>query len=160
MTASSASSSGSQVFERRIDHAGRHHHPDGARRFQLLHEILKRIRANRAFFGKRLHGIRMNVVDNAVVAGPHKTPDHVVSHPAQADHAQFHGILPTWYLMRAREQPIAREWGKTHEHRSPDTGRVQEASEISLHCCAVILLCSTELDTGRWVSGRHSTEMW
>jgi hypothetical protein len=32
----------------------------------------------------------MNVVHNAVVAGPHKTPDHVGSHPAQSDHAYFH----------------------------------------------------------------------
>ncbi len=79
-------------LQRRIDHGGRHHHPDGAGRFQLLGEIFERRRANRAFFGECLHGFRMDVVNDALVAGAHKAPHHVGSHPAQSDHAQFHGF--------------------------------------------------------------------
>ena len=57
---------------------------------QFLHEVFKRIRAHRAFLGKRLHGFRMNIVHNALVAGAHKAPHHIHSHPPQPDHAQFH----------------------------------------------------------------------
>jgi hypothetical protein len=43
----------------------------------------------------------MNIVHDALVAGLHKTPHHIVSHPAQADHAQFHETLPIQDLMQA-----------------------------------------------------------
>jgi hypothetical protein len=46
----------------------------------------------------------MDIVGNALVAGPHKTQHHIVSHPAQADHAYFHGTLPIRHLMQATEQ--------------------------------------------------------
>ena len=92
MTTSSFSRNGMSVFERRIDHGGRHHHPDGAGRLQLPSEVFKRRCADRTVFDERLHGFRMDVVNNALVTGPQKALHHVGSHPAQSDHAQFHQI--------------------------------------------------------------------
>ena len=77
--------------QRRIDHGGRHHHPDGAGLVQLLREVFERRRPDRSLFDECLHGFRMEVVNDALVAGPQKAPHHVGSHPAQSDHAQFHG---------------------------------------------------------------------
>ena len=46
-------------LQRRIDSGGRHHHPDGAGRFQLLSEVFERCRPNRTFFGERLNDFRI-----------------------------------------------------------------------------------------------------
>jgi hypothetical protein len=69
-------------LERLIDHRGRHHHPDGARRLQLFGEVFNRSCADCAVFDERLRGFRMDVVSNALVAGPQKALHHVGSHPA------------------------------------------------------------------------------
>ena len=68
-------------LQRWIDRSRRHHHPDGARLFQFLREIFERRRPDRALFGERLHGFRLKVVNDALVAGPLKAPHHVGSHP-------------------------------------------------------------------------------
>ena len=88
-------------LQRRIDHRRRHHHPDRARRFQLTREVFERCRPDRPFFDDCLHGFRLEVVNDALVAGPHKTPHHVASHPAQSDHAQFHVFLSTQESQRS-----------------------------------------------------------
>ena len=60
--------------------------------FSLLAEIFKRIRSECALFDECLHGFRMKVMDDALVASLQKTPHHVGPHSAQSDHAQFHVV--------------------------------------------------------------------
>jgi hypothetical protein len=60
-----------ECLQRLIDHGGRHHHPDGARRFSASSgEVFNRRCADRTVFDERLRGFRMNVVNNALVTGP------------------------------------------------------------------------------------------
>ena len=70
--------------------AAGHHQPDRARRLQLLHELLERRRAGRAFLGERADGVRDRVVDDALVAAAHQAPHHVGAHPAESDHSELH----------------------------------------------------------------------
>ena len=63
--------------------------------FSFLREVFERRRPDRPLFGERLHGFRMEVVNDALVTGPQQAPHHVGSHPAQSDHAQFHATLPS-----------------------------------------------------------------
>ena len=80
-------------LQRWIDHGRRHHHPDGAWLFQLMREVFERRRSDRPLFDECLYSFRLEVVNDALVAGPLKTPHHVGSHPAQSDHAQFHVVF-------------------------------------------------------------------
>ena len=93
-------------LERRIHHGGRHHHPDGAGRFQFLREVFERCCPDRSVFGERLCGFRMEVVNDALVACPQKAPHHVGSHSAQSDHAQFHMI----FLSLVKMSPMNPSW--------------------------------------------------
>ena len=80
-------------LQRRIDCSRRHHQPDGTGLFQLAGKVFESGRPGRPFFGERLYGVCLGVKNDAMVAGPHKTPHHIGSHPPQSDHAQFHVIL-------------------------------------------------------------------
>ena len=95
-------------LQRRIDHGRRHHHPDGAGLFQLLREVFERRRPDRPLFDECLHGFRLEVVNDALVAGPQKAPHHVGSHPAQSDHAQFHVVFLSLENRNARSSPDVR----------------------------------------------------
>jgi hypothetical protein len=57
-------------LQRLIDHGGRYHHPDGARRFQLPDEVFNRCCGDCAVLDERLRGFRMYIVSNSLVAGP------------------------------------------------------------------------------------------
>ncbi len=70
-------------LQRRIDRSRWHHHPDGAGRFQLLRKVFERRRSDCTLFDERFYGFRMAVVNDALVAGPQKTPHHIASHPAE-----------------------------------------------------------------------------
>ncbi len=80
--------------QRRIDRGRWHHHPDIARRVQLPDEILKRCRSPCSFLDERLHGFRVDVVNDAGVTGPKQSSHHIGTHPAQTDHAKLHCCSP------------------------------------------------------------------
>ena len=77
-------------LQRWIDRGRRHHHPEGAGLAQLMHKVLERRCPDRPLFDECLDGFRMDVVNDALVTGAQQAPHHVVSHPTQSDHAQFH----------------------------------------------------------------------
>ena len=79
-------------LERRVNHGGRDHHPDGARQLQFFCELFQRRRRDRPVFDERLCGFRMEVVNDALVARPQKASHHVGSHSAKSDHSQFHRV--------------------------------------------------------------------
>ena len=61
---------------------------------ELGHEVGPGRRPRGALGGHRLHGVGEQVVDDALVPGPHQAPHHVGAHPAQPNHAQLHRGSP------------------------------------------------------------------
>jgi hypothetical protein len=58
-----------------------------------MREVFERHRPNSPLFDECLYSFRLEVVNDALVAGSPKAPHHVGSHPAQSDHAQFHVVF-------------------------------------------------------------------
>jgi hypothetical protein len=65
-----------------IDNPRWHHHPNGARLFQLMCELFKRRGPDGTLFRECLYGFRMDVVNDTLVSGPTKPSHHIGPHPA------------------------------------------------------------------------------
>ena len=61
-----------EAHQCRIDHRRRHHHPGGAGLFQRLCELFERRRPDRPFLDEGLYGFRLEVINDALVAGPQR----------------------------------------------------------------------------------------
>ena len=83
-----------QRMQHGIHGSGRQHQPHGARLRQRLHEVPEARRAPRTLGDRLLHDIRVTVEDHATMAGLHQALHHVGAHATQADHAEFHFLLP------------------------------------------------------------------
>ena len=94
MIASPASSAVGELVDGPLgDLARGHHHPGGARRGQLGDEVVERVGAGRALAGERGDGVRVDVVDDALVPVAHQPADEVRAHPPESDHAELHARI-------------------------------------------------------------------
>ena len=71
----------------------RHHHPRGARRRERGDERVEVGRHRRALGGKCVGHRRVDVVDHALVAGPHEPAHEIRPHPAESHHPELHQLL-------------------------------------------------------------------
>jgi hypothetical protein len=70
------------------------HEPERARLFQLAHEVRGRGRADRPFPRQIRDRLWRHIEDHALMAAFDKSPDHIGTHPAEANHRKLHDILP------------------------------------------------------------------
>ena len=106
-------------LQRWIDRGRRHHHPDGAGLAQLMHEVFERRGPDRPLIDECLDGFRVDVVNDAPVPGLQQAPHHVVSHPAQSDHAKFHVVFLSLARLPSRPGTEVRYWPIRRSTRGP-----------------------------------------
>ena len=94
-----------QGVEHAVDHRGRHHQPDRARRGQLRDELGERVRGHGTLAAQRRHRCRLRVVNDAFVALLHEAPHHARAHPTQTDHSELHRFSIAHRLIRQSSCP-------------------------------------------------------
>jgi hypothetical protein len=77
------------------DGACGNHRPDRPRGLQLRGEVLERVAGHRPLTGQGPDRLRRAVPDDALVTAAHQPPDHVRSHPPQADHSELRHRRPS-----------------------------------------------------------------
>src|SRR5688572_3121825 len=79
-----------EVCERRVDEGRRDHQPDRAWLLQLPDKVFQRLRTDRAFGYKCLHGGSVSIVNNTLMLRAQKALHHVRAHASQSDHSNLH----------------------------------------------------------------------
>ena len=77
----------SHVHDRLPGERGGHHHRYGPRRLELGDEIVQRCRCQRSVVCEVLHRVIVDVVDDALVSGPHQASHQARAHAPQPDHS-------------------------------------------------------------------------
>ncbi len=98
------------------------------------HERLEGIRTGRARVLQVRDRGRVHVVDDAVVAASLEAPDHVGAHPAESDHAQFHGFSPLWEIrVNSTANSLGCRYGKWQRYIVVNNSRLffQRIEQIS-----------------------------
>ena len=78
-----------------VDHAGRDHHPDGARLLELVNEVLQGSGPGRPIPLELVDRFGVGVENHALVPTLDQAADHVGSHPPQTDHPELHREAPS-----------------------------------------------------------------
>src|SRR5690349_9315839 len=81
---------GRELLDGGIHPARRHHHPDGARRGQLLDQFFERSGSCASFVRYFPDVFRMPIEGDALMFGPQQAAAHVAAHSTKADHSDLH----------------------------------------------------------------------